>query len=414
MKGAKEVTAKSDATLRPAEPWPELQKEACHGLAGEFVNLVSPHSEADPAALLFQYLAAFGASVGRGPHVAVEGDKHGTNLFVGVIGDSAKARKGTSLGRVKQVFEIADPTLEGRTVSGLSSGEGLLWNVRDPLNSDDDAPTDKRLLAVESELAAPLKMAARDGNILSPILRCAWDGTVLQSLTKGNPAKATGAHIALIGHCTEIELKRHLTQLEVANGLGNRFLLVCARRARLLPFGGNADPEALKMLAQKVKEAVTTARAFGRVTMDGEAREIWAAVYPTLSASHSGMFGSLTARSEAQTLRLSLIYALLDSSRQILGQHLTAGLAAWRYAEHSVKYLFGATLGDATTDRILEALRLANGAGLTRTDISKQFSGHASAAQLDLALAELRGVGLATPTTTPGKGRPPEIWHYVG
>lgn len=411
MKGATEVD-KPPAT--PLATWPELKEEACHGLVGEFLSFVGPHSEADPAALLFQYLAAFGASVGRGPHVAVEGDKHGANLFVGIIGDSAKARKGTSLGRVQQVFGIADLTLEGRTVSGLSSGEGLIWNVRDPLSSDDGAPIDKRLLAIESELAAPLKLAARDGNILSPILRCAWDGKVLQSLTKGSPAKATGAHIALIGHCTSVELKRHLTQLEVANGLGNRFLFVCARRSQLLAFGGNADPEALAGLGRSVGDAITTARTFGRVTMDGEAREIWAAVYPTLSASQPGMFGSLIARSEAQTLRLALIYALQDSSRQIRAEHLTAGLAAWRYAEHSVKFLFGSSLGDATTDRILEALRLANGSGLTRTQISGQFSGHASTAQLDVALAELRDAGLATPTTTPGKGRPTETWHHAG
>ena len=44
---------------------PSLGERAFHGLAGEFVKVLSPHTEADPAALLVQTLVAFGAAVGR-------------------------------------------------------------------------------------------------------------------------------------------------------------------------------------------------------------------------------------------------------------------------------------------------------------------------------------------------------------
>ncbi len=37
-------------------PWQELAAEALHGLAGEFVNTIEPHTEADPVALLVQLL----------------------------------------------------------------------------------------------------------------------------------------------------------------------------------------------------------------------------------------------------------------------------------------------------------------------------------------------------------------------
>lgn len=76
------------------DPWPELGAAAYHGLAGEVVTTLSPQTEADPVALLLQYLAYFGNAVGRGPHYIVENDRHYPNLFVLLAGETAKARKG--------------------------------------------------------------------------------------------------------------------------------------------------------------------------------------------------------------------------------------------------------------------------------------------------------------------------------
>jgi hypothetical protein len=98
--------------------------------------------------------------------------------------------------------------------------------------------SDKRLLIVETEFASVLKVNARDGNTLSPILRQAWDSGNLRILTKNSPARATNAHISIIGHITKEELLRFITDTELANGLANRFLWVLVRRSKILPEGG--------------------------------------------------------------------------------------------------------------------------------------------------------------------------------
>jgi hypothetical protein len=49
-----------------------LAAAALHGPAGKFVELVEPHTEADPAALLAQLLVAFGAAAGRHSYLTVE------------------------------------------------------------------------------------------------------------------------------------------------------------------------------------------------------------------------------------------------------------------------------------------------------------------------------------------------------
>jgi hypothetical protein len=63
---------------------------ALHGIAGAVVRTVTPHIEADPAAILLQFLAAFGNLVAPAPHCMVESTRHGLNLFVVLVGESSK------------------------------------------------------------------------------------------------------------------------------------------------------------------------------------------------------------------------------------------------------------------------------------------------------------------------------------
>ncbi len=113
---------------KPCIPtWPEMDNAAFYGLAGEFVELVRPHTESDDAGLLVQFLVAAGNATGRGPYYEVEGNQHTTNLFTILVGETSKARKGTSWGRTYQLFRLVDSTWVSELLySGLSSGEGLI------------------------------------------------------------------------------------------------------------------------------------------------------------------------------------------------------------------------------------------------------------------------------------------------
>jgi hypothetical protein len=73
--------------------WPEpLAEPAFHGLAGEFVRTIEPHTEADPAGLLIQFLAAVGCMVGRNVYFRAEADRHYPNLFACLVGVSSRGR----------------------------------------------------------------------------------------------------------------------------------------------------------------------------------------------------------------------------------------------------------------------------------------------------------------------------------
>jgi hypothetical protein len=417
---------KEQAETKQAEaPWPEMDSAACYGLAGDVVNAISPHSEADPVAILIQVLTFFGNIIGRTPYYQVEADHHHANLFAILVGTSSKGRKGTSGGRARSVFADADEQwTKERTKSGLSTGEGLISEVRDPvqkwnvkeksLETVDPGVIDKRLLVTEAEFASTLAVMDRAGNTLSPVLRNAWDGLTLSTLTRNSPLKATGAHISITGHITEDELRARLTRTDAASGFGNRFLYALVKRSRVLPFGGSLDDAVILALSKRIKTAVESAKTVGCVQMTNDAREHWKAVYTNLSAAQPGLLGAVVARAEAQVVRLAMIYALANGKTEVDVVHLKAALAVWEYCEASAARIFGQALGDPVADEILLALRQANTEGMTRTAIRDLFGRNRSGDRIGAALALLLTKGRARAETRETSGRPAEVWFAVG
>lgn len=421
--------ASSEAASEATWPSP-LCTEALHGPAGEFVRVIGPHSEADPAALLFQFLIEFGNAVGRGPHFTVEADRHGMNLFGVAVGKTSKGRKGTSEGRVRSVLLQCDPVwAEHRIMSGLSSGEGLIWAVRDPIPSrqpickkvpligceeieSDVGVDDKRLLIFEPEFVSVLRQLDRDGNTLSATIRQAWDSGNLRTMTKKSPAVATGAHISIIAHVTVDELRRSLSATEQGNGFANRYLWFCSARSKFLPDDEDrwVPPEKLATIVEKIRSASRFAQKVGKIQRDEAARDFWRQIYRDLSSGKPGLLGAVTSRAEAQTMRLACIYAILDESSMVRQEHLRAALGVWEYVESSCKYIFGDALGDPIADTILAALR-GSPEGLARTGISGLFGRNKPAAAIARALDALASLGLARPVTVETGGRAAEMWR---
>lgn len=402
--------------------WPDPPHEAVyHGLAGELVRAIEPHSEADPMALLSQFLVAFSNIIGHGPHFTVESTRHALNLFLILVGLSSKGRKGSALEQSLRLLRGIDPAWSSTGVaSGLSSGEGLIWAVRDPIYKvrkgkeelEDEGVADKRLLVLESEFASTLRVMGRDGSTLSPVVRQFWDSGNVRALTKNSPARTTGSHVSLIGHITKAELLRHLDNTEAANGFGNRFLWLCVRRSKCLPEGGQIQSVNFTPFAQQLKQAVEFACTVDEMRRDGEARKIWGEVYPQLSQGQPGLFGAVTSRAEAQVMRIACLYALLEMSPLVREESLKAALAFWAYCEASARYIFGQSLGDPAADEILRALQ-GSSEGLTRSDLQDLFGRNRKSEEIGRALGVLAEHGLVRRKERRTGGRPEERW-FIG
>ena len=381
--------------------WPLLESMALHGFAGDVVNALDPYTEADRAAVLFNFLAMFGVYVGPSPRMVVDGAIHTARLFVTVIGDTSRARKSTATARIRRLFaDVDEEWCDTAIRSGFASGEALIRDLA-------EAP-DPRCLIVEPEFASVLARASRDGSILSPTMRNAWDGEPLANRRADRQATvvAKNHHVGVIAQCTVEELRRKLSETEQVNGFANRFLIVAARRSKRLPHAPSPPDALYQDLSRRIGDATAKAQDIGFMKRSADGAAAWEQIYHSIDDGVHGMYGALVARAEAQMLRLQMIYALLDGSPDITMEHVLAAAAAWAYAEQSVRWSFGDTIGDKIADKLYGFLLDAGDDGLTRTEQSNVLGRNVIAARLHTARQALSRRGLIrTERIRTGSGR---------
>ena len=405
--------------------WPVLDSPACHGIVGEIARLATRNSEADPAAVTATGLAWAGACFGRTRFYRVGDTNHHARLFCVLVGESSRARKGTSLSPVQRIFRQAESVLQERgtlpfpcglplNVShGLSSGEGLVAEIRDKRDAEDEnGVEDKRLLIVEGEFGSVLRQFQRHGNTLSPTLRTAWDGWNLGSMTKHNRDKATDPHICIVGHITVQELNALMDNTDIFNGLANRVLWSAVRRSKKLPFARPMPDDDVNYLAKELARVIECAHSQGNaeLVMTNSARDHWVNCYEELTRDYPGILGAVTSRAEAQVLRLAMDYALLDGANRIEHHHLEAALTFWRFSFDSAAHIFNGAEVDPVAQRITEALRIGP---KTQTDLHDLFDRNLTSKRLNLALNDLqeRGEIMLTEEKTAGRSR--RIWSLA-
>ena len=303
----------------------------------------------------------------------------------------------------------ADPAITARILTGLSSGEGLIHSVRDPARQDPGA-TDRRLLVIEPEFVSVLKNVSREISTLSPTLRSAWDGRPLAILTRTAPARASDrAHLGDRSHHRHRTPSSHQprrTRQRAAEPLPAARLPprpAAARRRRPRPAQAHRPGPPAPDNAQQ--------RPPRRATLPSTpARRAWTDAYQQLAQPQPGIAGAISARAEAHTIRLALIYALLDNAREIQPAHLTAALALWDYAQRSASWALERTTGDPLAHQIHTALTHALPGGLTRTQLRDLLHRNPTTSQLDHALAALAHDGKITSQRVLTAGRPAELW----
>jgi hypothetical protein len=419
------------------DPWPILDESAFVGLPGEFIRSVEPYSEADPVGLLLHTLIGAGVMIGAQPHVLVEHAPHCARTNALLVGVTAGGRKGTAWSAPRYLFsKIDDSFISKRVKSGLSSGEGLIFQVRDPRNEKepireggkrtgdiigyrdlltDPGEPDKRLLLIESEFASALTVMEREGNTLSPVLRDMWDHGSLSPLTKKDPIVATGAHAAVIGHITQHELLSKLTTNDRANGVANRFLFALVRQSKFLPSGEGVPPRnpraVLLALFAHLGESANTRpidpRCRNRTALGVRLSEAGR------SPSRADWRDTGPWRGASASAQPDLCLVRRNRSKPIghrhSSPHLLAALAIWDYCTASAYHIFGDAVGDPVADRLL---RLIKAGPQTDTELYGALGKHGGdGTRKTLALDLLQRLDRVHAAKIETAGRTVTQWH---
>ena len=407
--------------------WPILGQEALRGFAGDFVKLATSNSEADPAAVLMTFLTRFGVEIGNSNTMEVGDTKHKPILACVIVGSSSKARKGTSSKPVEKLFALhnlpfSDYVLQvARSSKGpFSSGEGIIYAIRDPTEKYnaktketeivDPGVDDKRLFVMDEEFGGVLANTKREGNTLSMIIRQCWDGGTLDPLTKNNKIRATNGVVGWVSHVTLTELIAKLAESESFNGFANRILWSLARRQKLVPIPKPMNGEKLLTLQKRLSKILRKTQG-SEITLGVSAIDAWCSdYYSSLSKDRPGLAGCTTNRGEAQALRLSMIYCLLDGETTISLDHLRAGVAVWEYCRQSANYIFAGKDADQTTQKVADMLQQKS---MTATELHRAFGNHLSKVKLESALKELLASNRIRVEKKKTGGAPSTLYHYI-
>lgn len=422
--------------------FPEAVAECFYKLAGQFAKGATAKTEADPIAVLFTLLTRLGCYYGRNATLWHGGIPFPPKLFTVLVGLSSKGRKGTSVFPVARLFELVDDILKQYSIdpapiadATVSSGEGLVFSLRDP-SGKEDADTgkpadpgviDKRLFILEEEFGGQLKVGRRDGSSVSPVLRKSWDypGNY-RFMTKQQPIQMSKTHVCLVGHTSPDELRKQLTSTEAANGFANRFAWVATRRSKVLSRPQMLSEKEMKMYAVQLTESIRFAASLeDGVRMSEAALDVWDGIYYAFAnrIDTGGIKSGLTHRAEAYVLRIACILAVTQQSAVVEPEHIRAAKALWDYVESSIEYVFGADI-DEDEQRIIQFLGQhgATGSGgdnrqpqqgeVRQTEIHNQlFSNHSATLYSQLQSLEERGMVVRRKVAT--GGRPATFWRLV-
>ncbi|MGO0308720.1 DUF3987 domain-containing protein [Endozoicomonas acroporae] len=382
------------------------------------VNVACHHTEAHPMAVALHLITYFAAHVGQQRHVMIGNEKHPLIFYGLLVGDTGRV-KGTAESQARYIDQLGTKILKEkfgyqppRTLSGLSSGEGLIQSIQDPDNDNErEGVQDKRLMITESEYANVLAQGQRGGNTLSMVLRDAYDGKMLANMTV-NPRMATHPHINIIGHITPEELSGHKSFLTQAqNGALNRNLIFSAKREKPIPNPRRYSSQEAEALSKWYAEVIIKARdqrpidnAFNdegkEITMSEEGLKIIEAEYIQRESDLDSMpriLSYLASRHRVFIWRLSAIFALMDYSDVITAEHVSQAYKCMDYSLDSLRYLLKTARQEAQqeeaaslAERILYAITfINNGSGCTLTDIHKHFKNKLKSSDMEKAICTL-------------------------
>ncbi len=432
------------------------------GLLREVIDACCTNNEAVPVAVAINTLVRLSSLIGPTVYLQIGDERRLLNEFVLMIGPTGLG-KGASNHGPKRIFKQVEQFLElnfqlqlqagkGNGVGcypllkvhtgGLSSGEGLAAALDDG-NADDTRSrqiTDKRMLAFEPEFANVMNMCQRSGNILSMVLRNAFDGSDIKPLTKRDKVQVTNPYLCLIANITAGELASHEQSATMSNnGMLNRFLILWQQPVCEVPFPDPMDNDKTDQLAQKLSECILIARnknhdthykkmpaAARAIKLDKGAIQYWTTHYGRLlNRPDCDQVMLLTRRHRLHAMLIASLLAILDHRLEIGVRDLTSALAWCEYSRRSVIYAFNslqeqnvAIRRHNLSSQLLNAIRDAtqNNKPCTASDLYKWFHGKLKREDLSGALEYLLNhipPLITQRTKQSGPGRPSLIYRLA-
>lgn len=379
---------------------PSIQEECFFGVAGLLANESAPQVGVSREAVLFQLLIFIGNMCEHKFHFNLGGSKLYLNDYLLIVGETSKAKKGTSLKTVKYFIEkINEEYYKTCIRTGVNSGEGLVNAVRDRVisleekkNGEiketvlDEGGKSKTALFIEPEFSRLMKSGKRDGNTSTEILRQAWDGDYLEVVVKKDSCSSSDHHISMIGHITQNEFEFLNSNVDSTNGYLNRFLFCRIFNGSPVPL-----PKSFDSLSFSFMPRLFSVIAFIRNTgteelkLEESAISFWEEIYSDFFYSPDDGFSELMARTPTHILKVAMIFSVLDCSYCISKDHLISAKAIVDYSNDSIRFIFSSPSKKKNNNerKVVEYISKKDGSVMRSEVMRELFNKKIKALELD-------------------------------
>lgn len=345
--------------------WPGPTRRVCEAFA--------PHTEAYAAGLAAEYLSGMGAIIGPDVFVKQGPSQHPARINVLLIGESGYGRKGTAHSLIEKVLsEATDEFFPDHVVDGLASGPGLsraLINLGRQAQTS-NRPIDYRLWIVEEEAVNILTAGSRGANNMSAVIRKAFDSGSINVHRARSSVVINGAHICIVGHMTEEELRGRLPRVDAINGFMNRFMMIGVKFTEAKTQKATIIPDAtMDEIVNLTVDAIDFTRSYAPLQVGWETGiddeyDDFRREHIARTKDLRGAYGAAVRRADTHVLRMATLFAALDRQQKIKGKHLESAIGMWTYAQETARYVFSQPDEHADEDMILAALQMAGPRGL--------------------------------------------------
>jgi hypothetical protein len=335
-----------------------LDEAAFLGPLGTLARSAAREAQVAPEAVLVQAYALLGLLAGQDYLVSMGNRRFPLAVSAVLVGESGIAAKGTSAHVVREAFGDLSPLLTFQSVSGFGSGQMLVSTLSDLPGI--------QCWWVSEEFVEVLARGRGSESVMSQTLRKVLDHAQAETRARGSGAivaKAGSYSISLVGHTTPDEISMAIRNVDLTNGLLNRFAWV-----RIVP------PDHKPMSAAVSDSTFDTFRdtVVGgagpcwvhpvdpirmRLTPDADAlvesirhRERVAAVAGSATAS-------ITTRGPSFVLRLAGTCALSRGNHtEISVDDVRCADAIWSYCAASTLKIFGGFSGNLQIDALVKEI----------------------------------------------------------
>ena len=336
---------------------------------------LTPLTDAPFSSLTLASVVGLAGLMGNKPTLRWRGTQR-LILYGALVGDSNYGRKGQAINEAMATLAQIDPLLDTIKEPYIpSSGPAFIDSLAES--------SGQSVLMVTTEMGRVLANCARENETLSYDMRDAWDGVPVGGRTrKTGKINARDYHLSIMAATTPEDLAK-LTDTDLRNGWANRWLWFWAEK-RPGGFRQTYENKIDPATATFIRDGIDFARARGGANvliapaytmgLTAGAEALLDQITVELDVPAHGTVGVLRQRMPPIAVRIAMIAACLDQTRDVDVEHLEFGFGLTDYAVQSIRAVFGTRVEDPVAMNVLDILAQAPDGWLNTSTIAKALS----------------------------------------